>query len=85
MKNSKKSTIKVQQVKRFVLSQKNIKDKDLVLEFTTPEGVTHQYNPSKVFEQLKDRFEAMPCWTKYKSYTNSKNLPKFVRELEAIV
>ena len=85
MKNSKKQPKTVQQVKRFVLSQKNIKDKDLVLEFTTAEGITHQYNPSKVFEQLKDRFEAMPCWTKYKSYTNSKNLPKFVRELEAIV
>lgn len=85
MKNSKKQPKTVQQVKRFVLSQKNIKDKDLILEFTTAEGVTHQYKPSKVFEQLKDRFEAMPCWTKYKSYTNSKNLPKFVRELEAIV
>jgi len=83
MKTSKK--VKVTKVKRFVLSQKNIKDKDLILEFTTTEGVTHQYKPSKVFEQLKDRFESMPCWSKYKSYTNSKNLPRFVRDLETIV
>lgn len=83
MKTSKK--VKVTKVKRFVLSQKNIQDKDLILEFTTHEGVTHQYSPSKVFAQLKDRFEAMPCWSKYKSYTNSKNLPRFVRDLETIV
>tara|TARA_B110000444_G_C18226659_1_gene316850 strand:+ start:93 stop:350 length:258 start_codon:yes stop_codon:yes gene_type:complete len=85
MKNSKKSAIKVQTVKRFVLSQKNIKDKDLILEFTASDGKTHQYSPSKVFAQLQDRFEAMPCWDKYKNYTNSKNLPKFVRDLETIV
>lgn len=82
---TKKNVTKVQKVKRFVLSQKNVKDTDLILEFTTTEGVTHQYKPSVVFEQLKDRFEAMPCWDKYKSYTNSKNLPKFVRELDTIV
>lgn len=82
---TKKNVTKVQKVKRFVLSQKNVKDTDLILEFTTAEGVTHQYKPSVVFKQLKDRFEAMPCWDKYKSYTNSKNLPKFVRELDTIV
>mgnify|MGYP003138200315 CR=1 FL=1 len=80
-----KSKVQVTKVKRFVLSQKNIKEKDLILEFTTQEGVTHRYKPSKVYEQLKDRFESMPCWSKYKSYTNSKNLPRFVRELETIV
>lgn len=85
MKNVKNKAMKVQQVKRFVLSQKNVKDTDLVLEFTTSEGKTYQYKPSVVFAQLKDRFEAMPCWEKYKSYTNSKNLPKFVRELDTIV
>ena len=35
--------------------------------------------------QLKDKFESMNCFQKYKSYTNSKNLPKFVRELKSIV
>ena len=76
---------KVQQVKRFVLSQKNVKDKDLILEFTNKEGKTFQYSPSKVFSQLQDRFEAMPCWEKYKSYTNTNNLPRFVRDLDSIV
>lgn len=85
MKNSKNQPKTVRQVKRFVLSQKDIKDDNLVLHVTFADGKEYEYSPSKVFSQLKDRFEAMPCWSKYKSYTNSKNLPKFVRELDAIV
>ena len=41
-------------------------------------------NHDKVYNTLKDRFEAMPCFEKYKSYTNSNNLPKFVRNIEFI-
>ena len=87
MSNVKKvsSNVKVQKVKRFVLSKKNVQEKDLVLEFTTKEGVVHKYSPSKVYNQLKDKFEAMNCWHKYGNYTNTNNLPKFVRELDNIV
>jgi hypothetical protein len=85
MSNSKTKAKTIRQVKRFVLSQKDIKDENLVLHVTFEDGKEYEYSPSKVYSQLKDRFEAMNCWTKYKSYTNSKNLPKFVRELDAIV
>ena len=44
-----------------------------------------RYNHDLVYNQLKDKFESMNCFQKYKSYTNSKNLPKFVRELKSIV
>ena len=77
--------VKVQKVKRFVLSKKNVQEKDLVLEFTTKEGKVLTYSPSKVYTQLKDKFEAMNCWHKYGNYTNTNNLPKFVRELDSIV
>ena len=86
--STKKTTskqIKVEKVKRFVLSKKNVQEKDLVLEFTTKEGKVLTYSPSKVYEQLKDKFEAMNCWHKYGNYTNTNNLPKFVRELDSIV
>ena len=33
----------------------------------------------------QEKFDNMPCFEKYGSYTNSKNLPKFVRELKEIV
>lgn len=79
---SKVKTTKV--VKRFVLSKNNVKDKSLLLEFTNKKGEKFTYSPSKVYEQLKDKFEAMPCWEKYGNYTNSVNLPKFVRELKSI-
>lgn len=84
-KNSKSTQIKVQKVKRFVLSKKNVQDKELVLEFTTKDGKEYKYSPSKVYNQLKDKFEAMNCWHKYGNYTNTNNLPKFVRELDNIV
>lgn len=79
---SKVKTTKV--VKRFVLSKTNVKDKSLLLEYTNKKGETFTYSPHKVYEQLKDKFEAMPCWAKYGNYTNSVNLPKFVRELKSI-
>lgn len=82
---STKKQIKVEKVKRFVLSKKNVQEKDLVLSFTTKEGKEYQYSPSKVYDQLKDKFEAMNCWHKYGNYTNTNNLPKFVRELDSIV
>lgn len=86
--STKKTTskqVKVQKVKRFVLSKKNVQEKDLVLEFTTKEGKVLTYSPSKVYTQLKDKFEAMNCWHKYGNYTNTNNLPKFVRELDNII
>jgi hypothetical protein len=85
MSNSKSKAKTIRQVKRFVLSQKDIKDENLVLHVTFSDGKEYEYSPAKVYSQLKDRFEEMSCWAKYKSYTNSKNLPKFVRELDAIV
>ena len=84
-KKSNNSQVKVQKVKRFVLSKKNVQEKDLVLEFVTKEGKVLTYSPSKVYNQLKDKFEAMNCWHKYGNYTNTNNLPKFVRELDNIV
>ena len=40
------------------------------------------------FETVEDAqkaLEAMPCWAKYKSYTASNNIPKVLRETEAVV
>jgi hypothetical protein len=33
----------------------------------------------------QDKFESMNCFKKYKNYTNTNNLPKFVRELPKLV
>jgi hypothetical protein len=74
----------IKAVKRFVIAKSMI-GKNLVLEFKNKKEVIVRYNHDKVYEQLKDRFEAMPCFAKYKSYTNTNDLPVFVRELKEII
>ena len=70
--------------KRFVISKNGIKN-NVTIEFTNKKGETFVYNQQVVFEQLKSRFESMNCFNKYGNYTNSNNLPKFVRELDKLV
>ena len=70
--------------KRFVI-RKSLIGKNTVIQFTNKKGDECKYNHDKVYTQLKDRFESMPCFNKYGSYTNSNNLPVFVRELKELV
>ncbi len=74
----------IKNVKRFVISVKGIENKQVCV-FINKKGVEYTYNQSVVFNQLKDKFEKMNCWTKYKTYTNSNNLPTFVKELKSLV
>jgi len=78
--------IKVEELKtkRFVI-RKSLIGKNVVITFTNKKNEVCTYNHDKVYNQLKERFESMPCFEKYKSYTNSNNLPVFVRELKEIV
>jgi hypothetical protein len=84
------STVKTQAVtnslttKRFVI-RKSLIGTNTVISFTNAKQVLCTYDHDKVFNQLKDKFEAMPCFNKYGSYTNSNNLPAFVRALKEIV
>ena len=74
----------IKNVKRFVISVKGIENKQVCV-FVNKKGVEYTYDQSVVFNQLKDKFEKMNCWTKYKTYTNSNNLPTFVKELKTLV
>lgn len=76
------STIK--KVSRFVISQNGIKN-NITNEFINKKGEKFIYNQSIIFKQLKNKFENMNCWNKYKTYTSTNNLPKFVRELQSLV
>ena len=70
--------------KRFVI-RKSLIGTNTVISFTNAKQVICTYNHDKVYEQLKDKFDAMPCFAKYGSYTNTNNLPAFVRALKEIV
>ena len=69
--------------KRFVV-RKSLIGKNQVIEFTNKKGDTVTYNHDKVWEVMKDKLEAMPCWLKYKSYTATNNIPLVCRNIELV-
>ena len=74
---SKKSTILVS--KRFII-RKSLIGKGLTVEFTDYDGKVHRYDHDKVYELEKERFDNMKCFQKYKYYSQTFALPRFVKE-----
>ena len=66
---------------RFVI-RKSLIGKNTIITFKTNKGKTVSYNHDEVYNTFKDRFESMNCFAKYKSYTNSNNIPAFARKLQ---
>ena len=66
--------------KRFVI-RKSLLGKNTVITFTNKKGDSITYNHDKVYNVNKDRFESMECFKKYKSYTNTNNIPTFCRDI----
>ena len=65
---------------RFVI-RKSLIGKNTIITFKTKKGDTVSYNHDDVYNAHKARFDAMNCFDKYKSYTNSNNIPAFCRNL----
>jgi hypothetical protein len=72
------------QSKRFVVRQ-SLLGQDTNIEVTFKNGTQVTYSHDKAFAIMKESLEAMNCWAKYKSYTASGNLPKVLRESDAVV
>jgi len=70
--------------KRFVVRQ-SLLGKNTNIEVTFKNGNTVTYSHDKAFSIMQSALESMNCWAKYKSYTASGNLPKVLRESDAIV
>jgi len=70
--------------KRFVLRQ-SLVGKNTIVTVNFKNGKTVTYSHDKAFTIMQKSLEAMPCWAKYKSYTASNNIPKVLRETEAVV
>ena len=64
--------------KRFVI-RKSLIGKNMIITFVNKKGKTITYNHDEVYNRNKDRFESMNCFQKYKSYTNTNNIPTFCR------
>jgi hypothetical protein len=70
--------------KRFVI-RKSLIGTNTVISFINTKQVLCTYNHDKVYNQLKAKFDLMPCFAKYGSYTNTNNLPAFVRALPELL
>ena len=66
--------------KRFVI-RKSLIGKNTIITFVNKKNETVSYNHDDVYNKYKSRFDSMNCFQKYKSYTNSNNIPAFCREL----
>ena len=69
--------------KRFVV-RKSLIGKNQVIEFVNKKGDTITYNHDKVYEVMKSKLETLPCWSKYKSYTATNNIPMSVRNMKLV-
>ena len=65
--------------KRFIIAKSMI-GKGLKVEVETRTGNTFTYDHDQIYNLFQEKFDSMPCFGKYGNYTNSDNLPKFVRE-----
>jgi len=68
------------ETKRFVI-RKSLIGKNTIITFTNKKQEKVSYNHDEVYNTHKERFEAMNCFAKYKSYTNSNAIPAFCRDL----
>ena len=64
--------------KRFVI-RKSLIGKKCIITFENKKGKTITYNHDEVYNKNKKRFDSMNCFQKYKSYTNTNNIPTFCR------
>ena len=69
--------------KRFVI-RKSLLDTNTVITFTNKKNVTFTYDHDEIYSTFQEKFESMPCFQEYKSYTNSNTVPKFCRELAEV-
>ena len=70
--------------KRFVI-RKSLIGTNSVITFTNNKDITFTYDHDEIYSTHQEKFESMPCFQEYKSYTNSNTVPKFCRELSEIV
>ena len=70
--------------KRFVI-RKSLLGNNTVITFTNNKNVTFTYDHDEIYSTFQEKFESMPCFQEYKSYTNSNTVPKFCRELSEIL
>ena len=70
--------------KRFVV-RKSLLGKGTLIEFVNKNGDKITYDHDKAYAVMKETLDNLPCFEKYKSYTATNNIPKLIRDTEAVV
>ena len=70
--------------KRFVI-RKSLLGSETLIEFVNKKGDVITYDHDKAYEVMKETLDNLPCFEKYKSYTATNNIPKAIRDTEAVV
>ena len=78
---SKLNKVEELKTKRFVI-RKSLIGQNIVITFVNKKGKSITYNHDEVYNKNKVRFDSMNCFQKYKSYTNTNNIPTFCRDVE---
>ena len=66
---------------RFVI-RKSLIGKNAIITFTNSKGIKFTYDHDEVYNKHKERFDAMNCFKKYNSYTNTNCKPAFCRDMK---
>ena len=83
MSKVKENGTNVLKSKRFVV-RLSLVGKNQMIEFTNKKGKTYTYNHDKVYSIMKENLESLDCFTKYKSYTATNNIPVVLRGKELV-
>ena len=70
--------------KRFVI-RKSLIGSGVLVEFQNKKGDLITYDHDKAYELMKETLDNLACFEKYKSYTATNNIPKLIRNTEAVV
>ena len=80
---SKLNKVEELKTKRFVI-RKSLIGKNVVITFTNKKQENVSYNHDEVYNAHQEKFEAMNCFQKYKSYTATNNIPLVCRNVELV-
>lgn len=78
---SKKQTTTNISTNRFVI-RKTLIGTNTIITFVNKKGDTVKYNHDAVYKKHQERFDNMPCFDKYKNYTNTNAMPAFCRDMK---
>ena len=71
------------ETKRFVI-RKSLIGQGIIFKYTNYDGKERNYDHDLVYTTHKERFDNMYSFQKHKNYTQTHDLPKFVRDTQYI-